>query len=241
MVRGQVQQGLGGQVQQMLGAKSQHGPGAAGGWYPYPPPHVAPIGLVCNATLHLLKLIPLVMHTHGLFSFCFVCLSTAGISSAMRSMVVLEGVRSLWRGNGMVSATYGIEAAVMQFFVGQLKAAFAKDPANTTMAEKFFIGGTAGLIGISTVFPSYVLQARTAVAEPGRFQSYADLIRTSAAVDGPKKAFYSGYSAAAICKFPESGLHFLIYQVLKSTFVEPGQYPSVHQSLGFGAIGGFVR
>ena len=161
--------------------------------------------------------------------------------SVARSLVRVGGVRSLWTGNGVMCGGYGIEAALQQFFLGILKPAIAKDPNNPTTMEKFLMGGTAGLLAISTVFPNYVFQSRTSVAEPGRFKGYLDLVRTTAKIDGPLRAFYSGYSACAIRKFPEIGANYAVYQILKNTFVEPGKDCTLAQSLVFGAAAGFFR
>ena len=167
--------------------------------------------------------------------------NNAGVFSVATSLIKSGGIRSLWKGNGVMCAGYGPEGALQLFIMGHLKNLIAKDPANPTITEKFLIGGTSGWMAMSAFFPNYIQQARIAMAEPGRFNGFMDMVKKTVAIDGPRQALYGGYTACSARRFPEIGINFATYQFLKDNFVEPGKDPSILQSLMFGATAGLIR
>jgi len=157
----------------------------------------------------------------------------------IKTMVQKEGVLSMWRGNGLNCLQVGPESALLFFLYNAIKDRFALNKDSPTVTEKFCVGGVAGFLAMTAVYPLYVAQNRMALAEKGRFKGVRDFFNTTYKVDGIK-AFSSGYLSSSIRIFPLKGIDMMGYFALKEFFVKQGEQATVAQSMSFGAISTFL-
>ena len=167
--------------------------------------------------------------------------NNAGIFRVTTSLIRTGGLRSLWNGNGVMCTGYGPEGALQIFIVGYLKNLIAKDPTKPTVMEKFIIGGLSGWMAMTAIYPNYLLQTRMTMADPGRFNGFLDATKKTIATDGLRRGLFSGYAACTLRRFPEVGINFALYQVLKDAFVEQGKDASILQILLFGSTTALIQ
>lgn len=165
--------------------------------------------------------------------------ASPSIVGVLKNMIKNEGLRSLWKGNLVNCLQVGPESALLFYFYNALKDRFITNKESPTTLEKFSVGGVAGFLAMTAVYPLYVTQNRMALAETGRFKGLGDFFRQTIKMDGIK-AFGSGYVSSSIRIFPLKGIDLMGYLTLKEIFVKEGQQPTVLQSMSFGATSTFL-
>ncbi|GAX81589.1 hypothetical protein CEUSTIGMA_g9017.t1 [Chlamydomonas eustigma] len=147
------------------------------------------------------------------------------------------GIPALWSGNTILCLTVAPESAIM--FYGYKKFLPMMCPEELgrtpTMLEKLGAGGLAGMVALTAVYPLYVTQGRLAISGPGMFKNLPDFIVKTFKAEG-LTPFGRGYIPSILRSFPLKGVELMVYNQLKETFVDPGEQPSVAQSLAFGAV-----
>ena len=135
------------------------------------------------------------------------------IVTAARTILRQQGVMGFWSSNlanvVQVAPENGISFALNEL----LRDRVCADPAHPSMVEKFALGGLAGAVAMSAVYPMYVVQNRQAAARPGQYTGMMDCVRE--VVRGGAGSMYAGYQTALVRVLPLKGIMLGGYSVLK--------------------------
>ena len=140
-------------------------------------------------------------------------------SHGLRSILQEQGVMGFWNSNlanvVQVAPENGIAFALNEVFRDR----FCTDPAHPSMLEKFLLGGTAGAVAMTAVYPMYVVQNRQAAAPTGRYNGMMDCVRE---VLRGGTSVARGIRHGAGTRAPPQGHHaFGGYSVLKDACKDP--------------------
>jgi len=167
--------------------------------------------------------------------------NNAGVLAVAKSLIKEDGIRSLWKSNGLMCMGYAPEAALIAYLMTVVRPYVAKDPKKPTLLEKFLTGGTSAVLAMTAFYPNYCHQTRLALSEMGQFNGALDLLRKTIRQDGWRNALFTGYTACMLRRFPETGINCATYTTLKEMFVPADDYPTITQALAFGSITSFIR
>ena len=159
------------------------------------------------------------------------------VRSAFMGIVREQGVFGFWNSNlanvVQVAPENGISFALNEL----LRDKFCADPSHPAIMEKFLLGGFAGAVAMSAVYPMYVVQNRQAAARTGQYNGMMDAVRE--VVRGGTTAMYSGYTTSLVRVLPLKGIMLGGYSVLKDAVKdrETGEISTI-KSLGCSAVAG---
>lgn len=160
------------------------------------------------------------------------------LRTAFSSVLREQGVRGFWSSNLanviQVAPENGISFALNEV----LRDAVCRDPEHPAMAEKFLLGGAAGAVAMSVVYPLYVVQNRQAAAVAGQYSGMADAVREVAR--GGMGVMYAGYGTALVRVLPLKGIMLGGYSTLKDACKDPrtGEISTTSSLLCSAAAGG---
>lgn len=160
------------------------------------------------------------------------------LRTAFRSILREQGVMGFWNSNlanvVQVAPENGIAFALNEVFRDR----FCTDPAHPSMLEKFLLGGTAGAVAMTAVYPMYVVQNRQAAAPTGRYNGMMDCVRE--VLRGGTSVAYAGYGTALVRVLPLKGIMLGGYSVLKDACKDPrtGEISTAKSLLCSAAAGG---
>jgi hypothetical protein len=141
------------------------------------------------------------------------------LRTAFRSILREQGVAGFWSSNlanvVQVAPENGIAFALNE----TLRDRFCADPSHPSMLEKFLLGGVAGAVAMTAVYPMYVVQNRQAAAQPGRYTGMMDCVRE--VWRGGAQVAYAGYVTALVRVLPLKGIMLGGYSALKDVCKDP--------------------
>jgi hypothetical protein len=152
------------------------------------------------------------------------------------SLVKKGGIRSLWVGNGVNCVKDGPRSGILFTSYQIYKKHLIQDPNNPRLLESFVCGALAGATSVTGVYPLFVVQARMASAEKGRYNGILDCLKKTIRAEGVR-GLLRGYDAAVGGIALERGLSMMVYLQLQNMFSRDGTPPSVAQNLCYGAVG----
>jgi len=135
------------------------------------------------------------------------------IRTAFRTILKEQGVLGFWSSNLANVVQVAPENGIAFALNDVLRDRFCSDPAHPSMGEKFLLGGLAGAVAMTAVYPMYVVQNRQAAAPPGRYSGMTDCMREVAR--GGMASAYAGYGTALVRVLPLKGIMLGGYSVLK--------------------------
>ena len=158
------------------------------------------------------------------------------LRTAARSIYQKQGLVGFWNSNLsnviQVAPENGISFALNELLRDRLCA----DPAHPAIAEKFLLGGLAGAVAMSAVYPMYVVQNRQAAAVAGQYAGMGDAVRE--VVRGGFGTMYAGYTTGLVRVLPLKGVMLGGYSVLKDFAKDENGEISTGRSLACSAVAG---
>lgn len=141
------------------------------------------------------------------------------LRTAFRSILREQGVMGFWNSN-LANVVQVAPENAMSFALNELlRDRFCSDPSSPSMLEKFLLGGAAGAVAMTAVYPMYVIQNRQAAAPTGRYNGMMDCVRE--VVRGGTSVAYAGYGTALVRVLPLKGIMLGGYSVLKDACKDP--------------------
>ncbi|GHP02244.1 hypothetical protein PPROV_000100100 [Pycnococcus provasolii] len=145
----------------------------------------------------------------------------------MQSLAQQEGVRALWKGNGVVMlrvAPYAaLHFAAHEWFAAALKRP-GTDGRRAAMVKKFLAGAGAGAFATCALYPLDVARAKMAVAAPGTCRNLWDTACTLTGSGRGIRGLYWGLGPTLLGILVYSGTTWTIYETLKE---HPPRLPSL--------------
>ena len=139
-------------------------------------------------------------------------------ANMMRSLARDEGLRSLWKGNGVVMLRVAPYAA-LHFTAHEWLCTALKRPDEDTprvaIIKKFLAGAGAGAFGTCVLYPLDVARAKMAVAPPGTCRNLWETVGTLAGSGRGIRGLYWGLGPTLLGILVYSGTTWTIYETLK--------------------------
>lgn len=173
---------------------------------------------------------------------------------ALRELAAREGLKSLWRGNGVTivhrlpysAANFWVYEAVNEQWkrVIPARGSFAA----TDVTRRFVAGGIAGLTACSLAYPLDLVRTRLAaqVGGAGAYRGIADTLRCIVREEGPR-GLYRGLGATLAQVAPSLAINYAAYETMRSAWVRgaaagdgPEGIPSVPATLACGSAAGLI-
>ena len=112
--------------------------------------------------------------------------------------------------------------------------------ANKKLLHNIFFGGTAGVIGQSTVFPLYTVKTRLQTSARGQYRNFLHCFRKIVQHDGVR-GLYKGMPPAVIGVFPEKAIKLAMNDYLQATLSSSDGSLSLFRKTMAGAGAGFCQ
>ncbi|XP_064616748.1 calcium-binding mitochondrial carrier protein SCaMC-2-like [Liolophura sinensis] len=161
-----------------------------------------------------------------------------GVLGCIRYMVKEGGIRSLWRGNGILVLKLGPDTAIRFMMYEQLKK-IVKGDSNRELSvfERFCTGASAGAIAQTAVYPTEVLKTRLCLRKTGQYGGIIDCTRQILRTEGVR-SFTRGYVPTVLSIIPNAGLDLAVYETMKNWYLTTynTQAPGVGVLLGCGTV-----
>jgi len=166
--------------------------------------------------------------------------TTGSIPSMLRSIIAKEGLRGLFRGNGLdvlrSFPSQGISFLTFEVFKSVLR---PYDSTDSGAISRFAAGSLAGCTAILTTYPLDLMRTRVVCAEGPVETSIVSALSSAVKSDG-FLSLYRGAGVACLEKAPSLGINFTTYDILKTRVASLGLPDNMASSLGCGVVAGAV-
>lgn len=181
-----------------------------------------------------------------------------GVLRALRELAAREGLRSLWRGNGVTivhrlpysAANFWVYEAVNEQWKRVIPARGSFAPTDVT--RRFVAGGLAGLAACTLAYPLDLVRTRLAaqVGGAGAYHGIANTLQTIVRDEGPR-GLYRGLGATLAQVAPSLAINYAAYETMRSAWVKaasrdqtdtqsPEPLPTVPATLACGSAAGLI-
>lgn len=171
-----------------------------------------------------------------------------GVLEGLQTIIRQEGVRSLWKGNG-VTIVHRLPYSATNFWVYEMVNEFWKEriPAKSPLSledisRRFVAGGVAGLTACTMAYPLDLVRTLLAAQTTKRYyrgigHALATIVRES----GPF-GLYRGLSATLMQVGPSLSINYAAYETARSIWLSRSNEsnPSVVTSLACGSLAGLI-
>lgn len=162
--------------------------------------------------------------------------NTKSLTTALRHVIASEGVRSLWKGNG-VTIIHRLPYSAINFWAyerltEQLTTRLAEwgapeGPGPHDVARRLVAGGCAGMFACASAYPLDLVRTRLAAQTTRRYYGgIVDCLRRIVADEGVL-GLYRGLGATLVQVGPSLAINYCTYETLRNFAVEEGRPPSV--------------
>ena len=176
--------------------------------------------------------------------FCCKKLSCFTLTSRWFWSVMLssqEGIKSLFRGNGVNCLKIMPDTAVKMFIFDVSKSAMSSDPNLISGPQRFVAGGFAGAVSQIMVYPLEAIRTRLSVSPQSMYSGLTDCFSKTVKAEGPR-ALYRGCLTSVVGIIPYAGIDLMMSSMLRDACVkyydarrrEPGPFAM----LGVGVVSG---
>ncbi len=167
-------------------------------------------------------------------------LQSRSLTAALRHVVASEGVRSLWKGNG-VTIIHRLPYSAINFWAYERLTEHLTTHFNGWMgsadggaqvgpqdvARRLIAGGCAGMFACASAYPLDLVRTRLAAQTTQRYYSgIVDCLRRIMADEGAL-GLYRGLGATMVQVGPSLAINYCTYETLRNLAVEDGKPPSV--------------
>lgn len=172
----------------------------------------------------------------------------AGVAAALRHVVQREGLRALWKGNGVTiihrlpysSANFWVYEQMNELWKVHIP---AQGPfAASDVARRFVAGGVAGVAACALAYPLDLVRTRLAAQTTQRYYTgIGHALRTIVAEEG-MRGLYRGLPATLVQVGPSLAINYMAYETMRSVWLArtDRQTPTVAMSLACGSAAGLV-
>ncbi|PSC75043.1 Mitochondrial substrate carrier family B [Micractinium conductrix] len=171
-----------------------------------------------------------------------------GVGAALRHVVRSEGLRALWKGNG-VTIVHRLPYSATNFWVyehvnEQWKRAFpSQGPlAAGDVARRLVAGGTAGMSACALAYPLDLVRTRLAAQTTQRhYTGIGQAMRMIVAEEGAR-GLYRGLGATLVQVVPSLAINYAAYETMRSGWLSTTDRatPTIGMSLACGSAAGLV-
>ena len=170
--------------------------------------------------------------------------SISGTWQGIRYMYASDGIKGLFRGNG-VNILRIAPTTACQFYFFEFYKAVWKDRWKREMnvGEKMILGGFAGITAATITYPLDVVKTRLTVQSSSHtaYKGIIDCLSQLVKNEG-FSSLYRGWWPTVVGVFPYIGIDFAVYETLKQVFMKRHERPTLSplDSLFCGGVAGAV-
>lgn len=174
-----------------------------------------------------------------------------GVWQGLSHMWKTEGIRGLFRGNGLncmrIVPNSAIKFLAFEQFTRSMSASSLNDGGDgkLTPASRLGAGAVAGILGMSATYPMDMIRGRISVQQANGGPQYRGLFHGGISIARAEglRALFRGWVPSTIGVVPYMGLNFGVYETLKAHLVESSDVKderelSVFTRLAAGAVAG---
>lgn len=159
--------------------------------------------------------------------------ASGGMIAAARRIWMEGGVAAFFRGNSVNVLKIAPETSIKFLAFDSFKSAIARDPANSSISERFVAGGGAGAVAQAAVYPLEICKTRLGVSAPGTYDGLLDCLRSIVRKEG-SGALFQGLSTSIAGIVPYAAIDLSVNSLLKEVVSRRGEEPTVPMVLGCG-------
>ncbi|KAL4428809.1 hypothetical protein ABPG77_005247 [Micractinium sp. CCAP 211/92] len=174
--------------------------------------------------------------------------SRLGVGAALRHVVRSEGLRALWKGNG-VTIVHRLPYSAANFWVYEhvneqwkRRIPAAGPLAAGDVARRLVAGGVAGMTACALAYPLDLVRTRLAAQTSQRYYTgIGQALRTIAAEEGAR-GLYRGLGATLMQVAPSLAINYAAYETMRSSWLAAAgrDTPTVGMSLACGSAAGLI-
>lgn len=140
------------------------------------------------------------------------------IWATLSRMWQAEGIRGLFKGNGVSVLKIMPETATKMYAYELVKPKLSAEPGFPTAFERFLAGGVAGVVSQTLIYPLDLAKVQLMVSRPGEFTGFADCLARAYR----RKGFfglYRGWVPTVVGAIPYSAVDLGTFNTLKEYYL----------------------
>lgn len=173
-----------------------------------------------------------------------------GVWAALRHVVAQEGLRALWKGNGVTiihrlpysAANFWTYEQVNELWKRYLPPSSSPTSDLTVVARRLVSGGVAGMTACALAYPLDLVRTRLAAQTQHRYYRGIGHALATIAADEGLAGLYRGLGATLLQVAPSLAINYATYEAMRSQWLAltDRTTPTVSISLACGSMAGLV-